>query len=266
MRYLITGLAIGLAVGLLYPAFSGPYDNANNREVGVEWVNDYYGWASTLSQCDDDAVGFYNTMGAKGWTQRWNWGDSNAWEQDFKEPSKPGGGTDTTYADNVDFAYFSGHGNANGFYFGTTIDDHGLSNTDAIWGNKDLEWIALSSCLVLNYSAGGVFSRWGWPVFQGLHGICGMDTVMSDTPNQGAYFARFMTGDWNYPSWGARLPVREAWRQAAWWALPAGQYCAILGASRTGADTWNEYLDGYGPVVADPTPPSWLWYVRYPCG
>jgi len=248
---------------MFIPASSG-LDDANTREIGIEWVNQYNGWAGNLAACDDDAIGFYTTLTGKGFTGFYNWGDNNAWEQDFKSPEKPGGGTDTSWADNVDFAYFSGHGNSTGFYFGSTTDDHGLNNTDAVWGDKDLEWIALSSCMVLQDP--GMFDRWGWNVFRGLHMILGMHTVMSDTTEQGKYFARYMTGDGAYPAYGTKTTIKEAWRCASWWALPAGQWCAILGASKSGGDTWNDYLPGYGWQAADPYPADWLWYVRYPCG
>lgn len=265
MRYLTLGLVVGIACALLWPTFSG-VDDANTREVGVEWVNQYHGFAGELSACDDDAVGFYDTMGARGFTKSFNWGNDNAWEQDFKSPEKPGGGTDTSYADNVDFVYFSGHGNTDGFYFGTTIDDHQVHYNDAVWGDKDLDFITLSACQTLNYAGGAVWGRFGWPIFRGLHMLCGMHTNMSDTPDAGRYFANYMTGNWAFPGWGAKYTVCQSWRWACWWALPAGQYCAIMGATGAGGDTWNDYAPGYGPMAPDPYPISYLWYINYPCG
>ena len=263
MRLFVLGLAVGVAVAFLLPAFTAN-DDANLKEVGVEWVNQYNGTNPNLSACDDDAVGFYNTIGSKGWTKSFNWGDNNAWEQDFKSPEKPGGGDDVSYIDNVDFAYFSGHGSPTGIYDGTTIDDTKLANTDAVWGDKDLEWITLSACQTLQDP--GMFDRWGWPVFKGLHMILGMHTVMSDTPDAGTYFVRLMTGDAAYPAFGTKYTIKEAWRLACWNALPAGQYCAMLGAAGSGGDSWNDYLPGYGSQVPDPYPISYLWYIKYNCG
>jgi hypothetical protein len=259
------GFALGVAATMLWPALSGQ-DDANVKEVGVEWVNNYHGTAPNLAACDDDAGGFYNALGNKGWTKVFNWGDDNAWEEDFKSPEKPGGGTDTSWADNVDFAYFSGHGNQSGFYFGVSKDDYQVHYNDCVWGDKDLEWIVLSSCLCLNYSDGAVFNRFGWPVFKGLHLIMGMDTTMSDTTDAGKFFVQFMTGDSAWPSSGSKKTIQEAWRWACWWALPSNQYCAILGAAGSGGDAWNDYLPGYGSQVPDPYPISYLWYIRYPCG
>lgn len=263
MKYLLLGIALGAALTLLHPVFSGTDDN-NLKEVGVEWVNQYNGKAPNLAACDDDAVGFYNALAAKGWTKVFNWGDNNAWESDFKSVTLASG-NDANYADNVDFAYFSGHGNTSGHYFGTDHSDWQDAHTDLKLGDKDLEWIVLSSCLCLNYNSGNVFSKWGWPVFQGLHMILGMDTTMSDTPDIGKYFVQFMTGDPAYPSYGTKLTICQAWRQAGYYALPAGQYVAILGATKGGDDSWNDYLPGYGTQIADPYPPSAIWWIRYPC-
>jgi hypothetical protein len=254
------GFALGAAVTLLWPAMSGT-DDANTREVGVEWCNNYHGWAPTLSATDDDALGFYNALGTKGWTKVYAYGDDNAWETDFKSSAK--GGNDANWADNVDFVYFSGHGNTSGFYFGTTHADHQAASTDCEWGDKDLDWIALSACQVLKQSS-SPWNTWGWPVFKGLHTILGMDTSMADTPYQGLYFARFMTGDPNYPSYGQKLTILQAWRQAAWWSLPSDEYCAGMGVNAPNS-TINDYLPGFGAQAADSIPTQ-LWYVRYPCG
>jgi len=117
-------------------------------------------------------------------TKSYDWGNNNAWETDFK--SSDLGGNDANYADNVDFAYFSGHGNTAGFYLGTTHADWQVAASDLRLGDKDLDYLAISSCLTMNYNSGQVFSKWGWPVFKGLHMICGMDTVEADTPSIGS--------------------------------------------------------------------------------
>ena len=57
VKYLLLGLALGAAVAVLRPALSG-IDDANTREVGVEWVNQYNGKAPSLAQCNADAQGF----------------------------------------------------------------------------------------------------------------------------------------------------------------------------------------------------------------
>jgi hypothetical protein len=92
-----------------------------------------------------------------------------------------------------------------------------------------------------------------------------MDTVEADTPSIGIYFVRFMTGDPNYPSYGTRLPIIQAWRYAGYYALPTGQYVGMLWAQSGTNNAWNDYLPGYGPQIPDPYPVSTLWWNRYPC-
>ena len=77
-------------------------------EVGVEWVNNY-DCHNSLTHEHEDAGGFYDELvHHDGWVGSFNWGDGNAWEQDFKRPDK--GGTADHWVDTVDFAYFTGHG------------------------------------------------------------------------------------------------------------------------------------------------------------
>ncbi len=60
------------------------------KEVGVEWVNNY-DCLNVLTHEHEDTGGFYNELvNYDGWVGSFNWGDGNAWEQDFKRPEKGG--------------------------------------------------------------------------------------------------------------------------------------------------------------------------------
>ena len=73
--------------------------------VGVEWVNDY-DWLNRLTHEHEDAGGFYDELvDHAGWIGSFNWGDGNAWEDDFKRVDKDGHALD--WADAVDFCYFT---------------------------------------------------------------------------------------------------------------------------------------------------------------
>ncbi len=282
------GFALGVAMTLLWPGLSGETrmasstsapatikppatvkppavairpvklgdDDANTTEVGADWVNDYHGWANGLSACDDDTVGFYNVMKSKGWAGSFCWGNDNAWEKDFKSVAK--GGSDDKMSDNADLVYFSGHGNTSGFYVGSTKDDHQIAWQDCEWGDKDLEWIAVSSCQCLNI-ASQPWTTWGW-AFKGLHTMLGMDTTEYDTPNLGKYFAQYMTQS------NPKMTIVQAWRQAAIMALPYGEYCAAIGVNESGYKSINDCLPGYGAQAPDNYDPWWFWWVRYSCG
>jgi len=84
---------------------------------------------------------------------------------------------ENSFVDDAHFAFFSGHGSMTGFYFGTEHDDHKLSNSDALWGNKKMDWIAIDACEVLRDEWWShVTWRWGGS-FEGLHLICGFHTT-----------------------------------------------------------------------------------------
>ena len=118
-------------------------------KIGIEWVNKYHGRGTNLPNSKKDAEGFYNKLSG---TRSFNWGDDLAWDQDFEEKgigSTPTG-TDSTWVDSVHIAYFSGHGDRKGPAFGVDKYDDGSAHYSEIrWGNKNLNWIAFSSCELL---------------------------------------------------------------------------------------------------------------------
>ena len=65
-------------------------------EVGVEYVNWYPG-SGDLYGTDDDALSLYNELGNGGWTKRYAYGNSSAWEEDWKASWY--GGTEYNYVD-----------------------------------------------------------------------------------------------------------------------------------------------------------------------
>lgn len=249
------------AILVIVPATA---DDTNNREVGVEWVEEYHGHGSDLAWTQEEAVGFYQALGEIGWSRMFNWGDDLAWESDFEKSSV--GGHDSIYADNVDFLYFAGHGNKLGFYFGTDHDHDGkytylVHYSEAEWGDRDLEWATLTGCLILNQT--NVFDRWGWPVFKGLHAILGFDTTRYDIPiytssswvSPGKRFVEYMTDE--------RGPnkITTAWVYTTIDWQPSGVRAAYLAT----CSNQNDYLPGFGSVGDDENPPSCLVYGYWEC-
>ena len=239
-------------------------DNSNCREVGVEWIEDYNGHGTNLYWTREEAVGFYQALGEKGWKKQFIWGNDLAWESDFEKRSV--GGSDNVFADDVDFVYFAGHGNQLGFYFGTEHDGDGrykymVHYSEAEWGDRDLEWAAITGCMVLN-KTGSVFDRWGWPVFKGLHVILGFDTVRYDMPiytssswvSPGERFVEYMTDN------GANK-ITTAWVYTTIDWQPSGVRAAYLATCKNE----NDHLPGYGSVLGDENPPSCLVYGFWEC-
>jgi len=136
-----------LAILTLFPfvntAIAGN-DDADQKEVGVEWVEIYYS-GTNLTWQNEAAEGFYNRLGEIGWTKRFDYGNDLAWESDFEKSAV--GGKDYLFIDTVDFAWFGGHGDSVEFAFSTNRDGDGVYPyvvyyPEACWGDLDLEWIA----------------------------------------------------------------------------------------------------------------------------
>lgn len=221
--------------------------------IGVEWVKQYNGLQGNLTNTKPQAEGFLNTLAA---TREFNWGDDLAWDQDFEEVGRgtPTAGTDTTWADHVDAVFFSGHGSPDRFYFGRKIDDAVAKNTEIRWGDLNLELVVLDACNVLEHD--GVFDRWGWRCFAGLHYICGFHTVTGDEPDRGRLLAQYLNAGWT---------IREAWIRAAQDTEGSDTQWAYLRANAPGADTFNDHWWGKGPVSLDPVQPNLLAYARGAC-
>jgi hypothetical protein len=207
------------------------YDDGS-LEVGVEWVEDYSSLSGygNLPATQPDAVGLANRLVnscSQPWISRFKYGNGSAWEQDFKGSSKPGGGKDYAYADNVDLAYFAGHGSSTRFVFGSTVDDHYLHYSDCRldWGDKDMEWIGIAACNVL---ADSHRADWSW-CMDGLHLIMSFVTTMADVPH-GDKFAWYLCRGYN---------MTQAWFKAADALQPSGKKARVL------AEEYHHFFDKY---------------------
>ncbi len=204
------------------------------------------------------SAGFAAVFANKGIPVAFRWNGTNAWERDFRESSSPTNGDDASFADNVDLAWYTGHGSPGSFTFdNATKDDGSIVPNDARWGNRDLEWMQLESCNVLQFDSGGVpiWNRWA-KVFDGLHLLNGFQTTAScvDTPSGTAgRFSKYLfpTTIFNIPIIPA-LRVRQAWARMAIELEPAGRQYVTMGAAAAGWVTnYNDYFWGQGPVGFD---------------
>jgi len=224
--------------------------------IGIEWVNKYHGRASNLKNNDNNARAFYEQLDG---VEEFEYGNDLAWDQDFEHSGvgTPSSGSDSLYADDVDIAFFSGHGSRTGLLFGVTGYDDGVAkNTEMRLGDKNLEWIVFDGCQALDYDGGDVFGRWGWPVFKGLHYILGFHTTCYDVKSRGKKFAKRLNDGWT---------VREAWIKACKETEGSGTHYAYLRANASGVNTYNDHWWGKGSVSGDPTSPSTLFHLHGPC-
>ncbi|HEY9840735.1 MAG TPA: DUF6345 domain-containing protein [Candidatus Obscuribacterales bacterium] len=225
---------------------------AGRDDVGSEWV----GLSQGLAGSRDNAAGFVNRFADRGLHVSFNYGDYAAWEEDFKQV--PLGGTDNTYADNVDMAFYTGHANGNLFTFPGSHDDGQLTYSDASFGENDLEWMMIASCGPMQRYEGGVhlFDRWG-SSFKGLHLLTGYATVSYDNRIEGDRLGRYLLQE--------RLSVSQAWAKMAGEAQPASVsygYMGVYGAG--GVSNWNDHYWGYGTVGPDIRDVRGYWSVTAP--
>lgn len=247
-------------------------DIMSDKEVGIEWVNDYDPYFLTpLDSSDKNAGGFKEELYADEWVVNFDFGDWYAWEEDFKFRGGLDGGTDFMHIDAVDFAYFSGHGGYDGICFRNLADYRCLSFEDARWGGDaggnpgeegDLEWIVLDACSTLlwyhPYRMDYVFDRWD-QAFDGLHYVLGFSSTTGGGADRGRIFAQYMKQGW---------PVRLAWIRATQATNHPWVWGAYLRAESLDplTNTYDDHLPGHGYVSLDPYPVDELWYLTWPCG
>jgi hypothetical protein len=177
--------------------------NASAWEVGVH--HSAAGWMNAHASAEGWAL--YSKLGSCGWDKRYRYGNKWAWEEDFKRSSR--GGTEYRYLDTVDLQFYVGHGGPSGFTFANTShDDAKLTPADCYrsWGNGDNEWVALTSCQVLDNEN---LSRWA-KCMRGTHLILGFKTNAEahlwPWSTQGYHFARYLCKGYK---------VAQAWYKAA---------------------------------------------------
>lgn len=224
-------------------------------DVGIEQTVDEW-------QCaQDSATGFKNVMASHGVGTQFDWRGVNAFEWDFKDPSLGGG--DSTYVDDVDAVWYTGHGWSGGFTFKTNVTDTSIVPADARWGNRDLEWLQLESCQVLADTDAlddveDYFSRWV-PAFAGLHILNGFHTnAYCVEGGTGGTFAEYLfpySSRW-WPSRPA-LRVESAWASMAIDKEPVGVVYRSMGLIGPAAATnFGDYFWGQGPTGPDIDPSS----------
>lgn len=253
-----------LILGSLVPAASANDDEVKKPqvptwaddgalEVGVWYVVDYPPAGSggaDLPATAPDALGLRDRLTQRYYpffplelfpTPRWSasyaFGNTSAWESDWTT-------NEEAYIDNVDLAYFAGHGSATGIIFGVggnTRNDGTAAAEDVQgrWGTKDNDWIALAACNVLDDPYANL-QRWAGAM-NGTRLLMGMKTVMADV-DFGASLGWHMR-------WGNSMA--QAWFKTANEKLPTWQVARILGEETYNySDQWHHH-DDFQPVDDD---------------
>jgi hypothetical protein len=242
-----------------------PTDDGGTAEMGVEWITDWPGTADDRANWYYSANHFYNELKNGGWVGRFNWGNTNAWERDFKAAIY--GGISDSMIDAVDIALIGTHGtgawdsryskNLSAVYFSSDNDDWFLSPGEAYraYGNDDLEWLAFDSCSVLRDD-----SMYYWhEAFDGLHLMLGFaNTMYVVYPGDGGVWGdQMQTKGWWIFGHGAKT-VTQAWFSAVEDQQPSGVRARVLAEE---LNSYNDYIWGQGYVSPDygNSYPYWYW-------
>lgn len=245
-------------------------DDGGTAEVGIEWITDWPGTADDRANWYYSANNFYNELGSAGWVKRFNYGNTNAWERDFKAAMY--GGINDSVIDSVDIAMIGTHGSSaydsrygrtlSSVYFSSNNDDWHLSPGEAYraYGNNDLEWLAFDSCSVLRDD-----SMYYWyQTFDGLHLMLGFaNTMYVVYPGDGGVWADQMRqkGWWifGHPA----KTVTQAWFTAVEDQQPSGVRARVLAET---LNSYNDYIWGQGYVSPDYSNNGAYWYWDHVAG
>jgi hypothetical protein len=231
----------------------------NPFEAGTSWI----GMSGGLAGSKKNAQGFVDGLADAGWHVNFNWGDSNAWESDWRR-------NDDTWVDAADFVFYTGHANKDGWVLSNPDDtflhfaEVGASPATPgdLWGQQDLEWVIVAACGPLQdelLAAGGgdVFDRWRG-AFDGLHLLMGYGAVTFDNEEEGKLVVRYARDGQSLVSAWFRA-AQEIQPSTNGFGAPDGPtvWVGAMYAQRSGTPgPGNDHLWGYGSVAADPTSPN----------
>ncbi len=231
----------------------------NRIDVGSEGT----GPCAGLPWTGFNVNGFNSQFTSRGIPVQFSWLNQNAWERDFKDPAFAGG-WDHLYTDDVDMTYFQGRGSPFGLSFAgcSSSTDTFLANTEARWGNRDVEWMSLYAGSVLRGTAGGQSwaQRWG-KSFRGLHQINSFDTVPLHSAAHGSRFGHYLLRT-PFLFWNRPMKVRDAWAQASIDTQPSWVVWATMGPiGNLWVANFNDYFWTKGPVGPDTLPTLGYWRI-----
>jgi hypothetical protein len=192
--------------------------DANRPSLYYEYVEDYSNWRRKtgdwhvdLDQSRADALGLEANLIKAGWASD---GGGELLARMRHWSSAVLGGTENKRPDDHDLAYFAGHGLLLGgetyMLFNTQQPDFSMHSGKArgAWGDRDVEWVALAGCKILNTDA--MIKAW-FKTMNGLHLLLGWVTNCPDKPIGKSF-------GWQLRDGGAASPpltLKRAWFRAA---------------------------------------------------
>jgi hypothetical protein len=220
--------------------------------AGTSWI----GLSGGLAGSQKNAQGFVDGLAAIGWHIRFNWGDANAWESDWRR-------NDDDWVDAVDFVFYTGHANSDGWVLSPPDDDF-LHRTETaggsdLWGANNAEWIVVAACGPLQDkvvgSGGDVLARWK-DAFDGLHILMGYAQVTSDTEEEGKRLVKYAK---------AGSTIIQSWFRTGQEIQGSGIWVGAYYLGNASGSTYGDHLWGVGSVGPDITSPTWRACSYVPC-
>ncbi|MBN1591809.1 MAG: hypothetical protein JW941_01010 [Candidatus Coatesbacteria bacterium] len=226
--------------------------------VGVEWINDFPGTSLDRSHWDESAEGLYLELIAEGWYGEFDWANSWASKKDFTI-------NNDDWVDWVDIALIGSHGSSTyDSFWGENLSSVMFYNTDMspgevfnLWGDYNLEWIALDCCSVLRDSS---VVQWSCAM-NGLHLILGFKNSMCvNAPGDGKIWGIYMMGNW-HPYFDYSFSVTQSWFIAVDHVQPHGSTTVTARVVAEVYDNYNDHAWGHGYTSEDPEQDRtyWLW-------
>ena len=183
--------------------------------------------------------------------------DQYYWCEDYQFTT-----SNTSYVDNMDFAYYSGHGNK--WYMGMGPGTSGASGVSigskTQWGDSDLEFIVFQSCQVVPspIEKSDWFSTWAGPkkTFQGLHQAIGY-RVNSNSGNgiSNNFGSRIASGQCVWQAWFNAVDDERFWFFG--WSTYPGYASVVL---YPGLDFDTYYSFGVDPPAGHTSLRSYYQY------
>jgi hypothetical protein len=246
--------------GLKPASLAGADDGS--LDVGAEFPSaDAPPWGAgglDLPYTADSAWHFYNKMQAAGYTgsDSFIYGNSSAWETDWKRAAL--GGSENSWVDNVDIMFFHDHGGNSYMWFpwGHTDDNLVPNDCAGSWGDKDVEWIGIKSCLTL-------IDRTGWATcMNGVHVIAGMITI-SYGADYGGDWADQLLG-WSLLGMWLRSPktITQAWFTTCDADQPSGVIARVIAEH---PDHFNDKVWNRGGPAHGDDVDSWYHWIDHSC-
>ncbi|HQE91697.1 MAG TPA: DUF6345 domain-containing protein [Anaerolineae bacterium] len=247
----------GMTLSLPHPAAP-----LANYDVGVEWVGDYPPLGpggNDIPMTVPDANGFYNQLRAYGWGHALKYGETSAWEKDWRDCSL--GGIDCTYGvEEAEFMYFAGHGSPAHIYFSSNKDSSNFYGANARYQNT--RWIGFASCQTLRagpyVGTGNPPLTYWFNAFHGVHMLLGFHSNMGDIAFGGPL--GYNLQEHCFLWWCSQLTIREAWVKTAF-DMNAGKPAYLYAVGTNGVNPVNNKLPrGNGGSLGRPYPvASWHW-------